>query len=136
MATDIKIYATADNTAIRFVDNGCGMDRTSFEKMLSLGYCEKNDEKVGKYGNGFKSGKPRLSTGCSLAHFLGSMRIGKDAVVFTKNRTSQSVGFLSQTFLQVGCGFNFIVHLFRLLMLLKFSFLCALGIWYLQSTWL
>ena len=39
---------------------------------------------VGQYGNGFKS---------------GSMRLGKDAVVFTKCKTTWSVGFLSQTFL-------------------------------------
>eukprot|EP01127_Copromyxa_protea_P018734 TRINITY_DN5965_c0_g1_i1.p1 TRINITY_DN5965_c0_g1~~TRINITY_DN5965_c0_g1_i1.p1 ORF type:complete len:663 (-),score=162.19 TRINITY_DN5965_c0_g1_i1:95-1876(-) len=61
------------------------MDRKRFEKMLSLGYCEKGDEKVGKYGNGFKS---------------GSMRVGKDAMVFTQNGTTRSVGFLSQTFLE------------------------------------
>uniref|UniRef100_A0A8D1GB08 MORC family CW-type zinc finger 3 n=1 Tax=Sus scrofa TaxID=9823 RepID=A0A8D1GB08_PIG len=41
---------------------------------------------VGLYGNGFKS---------------GSMRLGKDAIVFTKNGESMSVGFLSQTYLEV-----------------------------------
>lgn len=41
---------------------------------------------VGLYGNGFKS---------------GSMRLGKDAMVFTKNGESMSVGFLSQTYLEV-----------------------------------
>ena len=56
----------------------------------SFGYCEKiaikGHKPVGHYGNGFKS---------------GSMRIGKDALVFTKHATSgtKSVGFLSQTFL-------------------------------------
>lgn len=40
---------------------------------------------IGQYGNGFKS---------------GSMRLGKDAVVFTKNTNSMSVAFLSQTFLE------------------------------------
>lgn len=41
---------------------------------------------VGLYGNGFKS---------------GSMRLGKDAIVFTKNGETMSVGLLSQTFLEV-----------------------------------
>ncbi|XP_061857175.1 MORC family CW-type zinc finger protein 3 isoform X2 [Colius striatus] len=41
---------------------------------------------VGLYGNGFKS---------------GSMRLGKDAIVFTKNGETMSVGMLSQTFLEV-----------------------------------
>lgn len=40
---------------------------------------------VGHYGNGFKS---------------GSMRLGKDAIVFTKNAKTRSVGFLSQTYLE------------------------------------
>lgn len=36
---------------------------------------------IGKYGNGFKT---------------GSMRLGKSALVFTKDNLYQSVGFLSQ----------------------------------------
>ena len=40
---------------------------------------------MGHYGNGFKS---------------GSMRIGKDAIVFTKHRMTMSVGFLSQSYLE------------------------------------
>jgi len=40
---------------------------------------------VGQYGNGFKS---------------GSMRIGRDALVFTKTENTMSVGMLSQTFLE------------------------------------
>ena len=45
----------------------------------------KNHKPVGHYGNGFKS---------------GSMRIGKDALVFTKNDKNRSLGFLSQTYLK------------------------------------
>lgn len=56
-ATEIKIHATPNQDAIRFVDDGHGMDRATLEKMLSLGYCEKGEDKVGKYGNGFKSGR-------------------------------------------------------------------------------
>jgi hypothetical protein len=39
---------------------------------------------VGHYGNGFKS---------------GSMRLGKDAIVFTVKEETMSVGFLSQSYL-------------------------------------
>ena len=58
---------------------------------FSFGYCEKEDlqsdyKPIGYYGNGFKS---------------GSMRLGKDAMVFTRCMTSMSVGFLSQTYLEV-----------------------------------
>ena len=42
---------------------------------------------IGHYGNGFKS---------------GSMRLGKDALVFTKSKKTQSVGLLSQVRLVVG----------------------------------
>ena len=40
---------------------------------------------IGHYGNGFKS---------------GSMRLGRDAMVFTKSSGTLSVGFLSQTYLE------------------------------------
>ena len=60
---------------------------------FSFGFCEKDVyEKsgshhmpIGHYGNGFKS---------------GSMRIGQDALVFTRCKTSASVGLLSQTYLK------------------------------------
>ena len=55
----------------------------------SFGYCDKIEIKghkpVGHYGNGFKS---------------GSMRLGKDALVFTKRARNLSVGLLSQTYLK------------------------------------
>lgn len=57
---------------------------------FSFGYCEKTNfstpghQAVGQYGNGFKS---------------GSMRLGKDAIVFTRTVNSMSVGLLSQTYL-------------------------------------
>ena len=56
---------------------------------FSLGYCEKVEVRghkpIGQYGNGFKS---------------GSMRLGRDAMVFTKSSGTFSVGFLSQTYLE------------------------------------
>lgn len=54
---------------------------------FSFGYSDKPDDgeykPIGRYGNGFKS---------------GSMRLGKDAIVFTKQQKTLSVGLLSQTF--------------------------------------
>ncbi|KAH3729516.1 hypothetical protein DPMN_055488 [Dreissena polymorpha] len=44
-----------------------------------------NNVKIGKFGNGFKA---------------GSMRIGDDAMVFTRCKTSTSIGLLSQTYLK------------------------------------
>nr|XP_014347109.1 PREDICTED: MORC family CW-type zinc finger protein 4 [Latimeria chalumnae] len=58
-------------------------------KMLSFGFTNKPSTKthaaIGVYGNGFKS---------------GSMRLGKDAIIFTKNGGALSVGLLSQTYLE------------------------------------
>ncbi|XP_056007396.1 uncharacterized protein LOC125665437 isoform X2 [Ostrea edulis] len=58
-------------------------------KMLSFGYCDKvpvgNHQPIGRYGNGFKS---------------GSMRLGKDAIVFSRCKDMMSVGLLSQTYLK------------------------------------
>ncbi|NXE18407.1 MORC3 protein, partial [Ardeotis kori] len=79
-----------DNICLTFTDNGNGMNSEKLHKMLSFGFSEKSVVNgrvpVGLYGNGFKS---------------GSMRLGKDAIVFTKNGETMSVGLLSQTFLEV-----------------------------------
>ncbi|NXK10109.1 MORC3 protein, partial [Herpetotheres cachinnans] len=80
----------SDNICLTFTDNGNGMNSEKLHKMLSFGFSEKSVMNgrvpVGLYGNGFKS---------------GSMRLGKDAIVFTKNGETMSVGLLSQTFLEV-----------------------------------
>ncbi|KAM5281186.1 MORC family CW-type zinc finger protein 3 [Ctenodactylus gundi] len=79
-----------DHICLTFTDNGNGMTPDKLHKMLSFGFSDKvtvnGHVPVGLYGNGFKS---------------GSMRLGKDAIVFTKNGETMSVGFLSQTYLQV-----------------------------------
>ncbi|XP_013360056.1 PREDICTED: MORC family CW-type zinc finger protein 3 isoform X3 [Chinchilla lanigera] len=79
-----------DQICLTFTDNGNGMTSDKLHKMLSFGFSDKvtmnGHVPVGLYGNGFKS---------------GSMRLGKDAIVFTKNGESMSVGFLSQTYLEV-----------------------------------
>ncbi|XP_017206276.1 MORC family CW-type zinc finger protein 3 isoform X6 [Oryctolagus cuniculus] len=91
-AKQIWIDKTVINERIclTFTDNGNGMTSDKLHKMLSFGFSDKvtmnGHVPVGLYGNGFKS---------------GSMRLGKDAIVFTKNGESMSVGFLSQTYLEV-----------------------------------
>ncbi|XP_036933595.1 MORC family CW-type zinc finger protein 3 isoform X3 [Acanthopagrus latus] len=66
------------------------MTPNKLHKMLSFGFTEKGSGKasqhaIGVYGNGFKS---------------GSMRLGRDALIFTKNGGCQTVGMLSQTYLE------------------------------------
>lgn len=61
-----------------------------FTFVPSFGFTEKGSGKasqqaIGVYGNGFKS---------------GSMRLGRDALIFTKNGGCQTVGMLSQTYLE------------------------------------
>ncbi|XP_053352825.1 uncharacterized protein LOC128524327 isoform X1 [Clarias gariepinus] len=74
---------------LTFTDNGKGMDYEKMHKMLSFGFSDKQTLRghapVGLYGNGFKS---------------GSMRLGKDAIVFSKKDNTMCVGFLSQTYLE------------------------------------
>uniref|UniRef100_A0A8D3B7C6 MORC family CW-type zinc finger 3a n=1 Tax=Scophthalmus maximus TaxID=52904 RepID=A0A8D3B7C6_SCOMX len=72
-----------------FMDNGNGLDHETMHKMLSFGYSDKTAVNgvapIGIYGNGFKS---------------GSMRLGKDAIVFSKSKSTSCVGMLSQTYLE------------------------------------
>jgi hypothetical protein len=73
---------------LSFQDNGTGMKPRDLHKMCSFGHCDKvkTDDltPIGHYGNGFKS---------------GSMRLGKDVLVFTKTTSARSIALLSQTFL-------------------------------------
>ncbi|XP_062861760.1 MORC family CW-type zinc finger protein 3-like [Trichomycterus rosablanca] len=72
-----------------FMDNGAGMDFNEMHKMLSFGFNDKqlfrNHVPVGQYGNGFKS---------------SSMRLGRDAIVFSRRADTMCVGLLSQTYLE------------------------------------
>ena len=67
-------------------DDGCGMNRRSLIGMLSFGFSDKEHKagNVGRFGIGFKS---------------GSMRLAKDALIFTKRDGHAHVAFLSQSFL-------------------------------------
>uniref|UniRef100_A0A3Q2CVN1 Morc S5 domain-containing protein n=1 Tax=Cyprinodon variegatus TaxID=28743 RepID=A0A3Q2CVN1_CYPVA len=86
----IDVVKISDELCLTFTDNGSGMTPNKLHKMLSFGFTEKGSGKasqnaIGLYGNGFKS---------------GSMRLGRDALIFTKNGGCQTVGLLSQTYLQ------------------------------------
>eukprot|EP01127_Copromyxa_protea_P012818 TRINITY_DN3369_c0_g1_i1.p1 TRINITY_DN3369_c0_g1~~TRINITY_DN3369_c0_g1_i1.p1 ORF type:complete len:673 (-),score=98.27 TRINITY_DN3369_c0_g1_i1:418-2196(-) len=67
------------------------MSPADLHRLLGFGYTHEQDDfadsekPIGQYGNGFKS---------------GSMRLGDDALVFTKHKGIQSIGFLSQSFLK------------------------------------
>uniref|UniRef100_A0A3Q2CT21 MORC family CW-type zinc finger 3a n=1 Tax=Cyprinodon variegatus TaxID=28743 RepID=A0A3Q2CT21_CYPVA len=94
-----------DEVCLSFMDNGNGLDHETMHKMLSFGYSDKialnGLEPIGIYGNGFKS---------------GSMRLGKDAIVFSKSKTVSCIGMLSQTYLEMIDAKQIIVlcHLFSL----------------------
>uniref|UniRef100_A0A3P9J811 Morc S5 domain-containing protein n=1 Tax=Oryzias latipes TaxID=8090 RepID=A0A3P9J811_ORYLA len=79
-----------ENLCLTFMDNGNGLDHETMHKMLSFGYSDKTAIKghvpIGMYGNGFKS---------------GSMRLGKDAIVFSKSESGMCIGMLSQTYLEL-----------------------------------
>ncbi|XP_029368037.1 MORC family CW-type zinc finger protein 3 [Echeneis naucrates] len=86
----IDVVDVAGHHCLTFTDNGSGMTPNKLHKMLSFGFTEKGSGKasqqaIGVYGNGFKS---------------GSMRLGRDALIFTKNGGCQTVGMLSQTYLE------------------------------------
>ncbi|XP_055981774.1 MORC family CW-type zinc finger protein 4 isoform X1 [Sorex fumeus] len=85
----IDVEEVKNKFCLTFTDDGCGMTPYKLHRMLSFGFTEKAIKKsqcpIGVFGNGFKS---------------GSMRLGKDALVFTKNGGTLSVGLLSQTYLE------------------------------------
>ncbi|XP_041800364.1 MORC family CW-type zinc finger protein 3 isoform X2 [Chelmon rostratus] len=86
----IDVVEESGHLCLTFTDNGSGMTPNKLHKMLSFGFTEKGSGKashqaIGVYGNGFKS---------------GSMRLGRDALIFTKNGGCQTVGMLSQTYLE------------------------------------
>ncbi|CAJ0963546.1 unnamed protein product, partial [Mesorhabditis belari] len=71
--------------ALSFLDDGCGMTRDEVISVVSFGHSVKKADPntVGQYGNGLKS---------------GSMRIGKDFILFTKKKELRTCLFLSRTF--------------------------------------
>nr|XP_044996405.1 MORC family CW-type zinc finger protein 4 [Jaculus jaculus] len=85
----IDVEEVKNKSCLTFTDDGCGMTPYKLHRMLSFGFTDKVIKKsqrpIGVFGNGFKS---------------GSMRLGKDALVFTKNGGTLTVGLLSQTYLE------------------------------------
>uniref|UniRef100_A0A1A8IWA9 MORC family CW-type zinc finger 3b n=1 Tax=Nothobranchius kuhntae TaxID=321403 RepID=A0A1A8IWA9_NOTKU len=79
-----------EKLCLTFVDNGNGLNHETLHKMLSFGYSDKvavnGLEPIGIYGNGFKS---------------GAMRLGKDAIVFSRSSSTSCVGMLSQSYLEM-----------------------------------
>ncbi|XP_007647852.3 MORC family CW-type zinc finger protein 4 isoform X1 [Cricetulus griseus] len=85
----IDVEEVKNKPCLTFTDDGCGMTPHKLHRMLSFGFTDKVIKKsqcpIGVFGNGFKS---------------GSMRLGKDALVFTKNGCTLTVGLLSQSYLE------------------------------------
>ncbi|XP_072018356.1 MORC family CW-type zinc finger protein 3-like [Amphiura filiformis] len=88
---DINYESFCSGPCLTFTDDGNGLDAEGMHKMFCLGYSHKKDIDVpkhlavGQYGNGFKS---------------GSMRLGRDAIVFSIKNNTKTIGFMSQTFLE------------------------------------
>ncbi|KAM8961701.1 ATPase MORC2 [Pelodytes ibericus] len=71
---------------LSFLDDGAGMDPSEAASVIQFGRSAKRTPEsiqIGQYGNGLKS---------------GSMRIGKDFILFTKKGDSMTCLFLSRTF--------------------------------------
>ncbi|XP_077601031.1 ATPase MORC2-like isoform X1 [Stigmatopora nigra] len=90
-ATRIDIY-TEKRPELRggymlcFLDDGTGMEPSEATQVIQFGKSSKrspDSTQIGQYGNGLKS---------------GSMRIGKDFILFTKRGNSLTCLFLSRTF--------------------------------------
>ncbi|XP_044540824.1 ATPase MORC2-like [Gracilinanus agilis] len=90
-ATRIDIYAEYRENLqggfmLCFLDDGTGMDPSDAASVIQFGKSAKRtpeSTQIGQYGNGLKS---------------GSMRIGKDFILFTKKDDTMTCLFLSRTF--------------------------------------
>ncbi|XP_066116238.1 ATPase MORC2 isoform X3 [Saccopteryx bilineata] len=90
-ATRIDIYAERQEDLrggfmLCFLDDGAGMDPSDAASVIQFGKSAKRtpeSTQIGQYGNGLKS---------------GSMRIGKDFILFTKKEDTMTCLFLSRTF--------------------------------------
>lgn len=90
-STKIDIYTEPCETCrgkfiLCFLDDGDGMDPSEVGNVVQFGRSVKRNvdsRMIGQYGNGLKS---------------GTMRIGKDMILFTKKGNTMSCLFLSRTF--------------------------------------
>ncbi|XP_055965396.1 MORC family CW-type zinc finger protein 1 [Sorex fumeus] len=90
-ATRLDVFSV-DNEKLQggfmlcFLDDGCGMSPEEATDIIYFGTSKKRLSTlkfIGQYGNGLKS---------------GSMRIGKDFILFTKKKETMTCVFFSQTF--------------------------------------
>ncbi|XP_059150087.1 uncharacterized protein LOC131936959 [Physella acuta] len=111
----IEKYELGNKPNLTFLDDGFGMNSKKLLHLLSFGFsykrsCDRNNlrQPIGQYGNGFKS---------------GTMRLGKDVIVFTKCKETACVGLLSQTYLQAIKAESVLVPLleYELPTILKYS---------------
>ncbi|XP_067931877.1 ATPase MORC2-like isoform X2 [Watersipora subatra] len=91
-STKLEIYTMEGeekscNPLLCFKDDGCGMSKEEAENVLIFGSSQKTvqEEPIGMYGNGLKS---------------GSMRLGKDMILFTKKDDVCTCLMISRTFYQ------------------------------------
>ncbi|BFZ00178.1 hypothetical protein BsWGS_03217 [Bradybaena similaris] len=92
---EIDELVLQNTRCLSFQDDGLGMSRECLHHMLSFGFSESHERHhIGMYGNGFKS---------------GSMRLGKDVIVFTRTADSAGIGMLSQTYLRAVQADNVLV---------------------------
>ncbi|TKR75819.1 hypothetical protein L596_017058 [Steinernema carpocapsae] len=80
-----KLDIDINDEMLYFVDDGCGMSKTEVASIVDFGHSTKrmDDQMIGQYGNGLKS---------------GTMRIGKDFMLFTKKDGLLTAMLLSRTF--------------------------------------
>ncbi|CAH6792387.1 Morc1 [Phodopus roborovskii] len=90
-AMRLDVFSVANETLqggfmLCFLDDGCGMSPDEAPDIIYFGTSKKRSSTlkfIGQYGNGLKS---------------GSMRIGKDFILFTKKEETMTCLFFSQTF--------------------------------------
>ncbi|XP_049713842.1 MORC family CW-type zinc finger protein 1 [Elephas maximus indicus] len=90
-ATRLDVFSVDNETLqggfmLCFLDDGCGMSPEEASDIIYFGTSKKRLSAlkfIGQYGNGLKS---------------GSMRIGKDFILFTKKEETMTCVFFSQTF--------------------------------------
>ncbi|GMR60946.1 hypothetical protein PMAYCL1PPCAC_31141, partial [Pristionchus mayeri] len=90
-ATNVKITYNKKNGYIIVTDDGCGMNRIDALRTLLVGHSNKrgDNECIGQFGNGLKS---------------GAMRLGETLLVVTKQKSEWTVLMISLAYLDsLGC---------------------------------
>uniref|UniRef100_A0A1I7ZL87 CW-type domain-containing protein n=1 Tax=Steinernema glaseri TaxID=37863 RepID=A0A1I7ZL87_9BILA len=84
-ANSTRLDIDVNDEMLYFVDDGCGMSKNEVANVVNFGHSVKrmDDQMIGQYGNGLKS---------------GTMRIAKDFMLFTKKDGLLTALLLSRTF--------------------------------------